>query len=285
MKTHGPRQARGFTLLELLISLSLGALLVSAVTSTYITVGRMMDSTRVRDNLTANMQVAMDFLSRDLTMTGYGIPRDNLPKFREWVHWPEQELTIPFSDDPTFIDGKKVLLVGAFERPAVLQASAKVDDSHLVVSSNAFSAFQADGRRLIFIGGKELARVTEIAGTTLRISTHHEVEEPLRYNHDRYAPIDLVQVITYRVTTFNGRPVLSRRDILDKNTPLPDTIVAFDIVDMETELDPTTREIKLTLHGRSSEPDQFQARRTGGKNPYRESSMTTTLFMRNPTSR
>ncbi len=63
---------QGFTLIELLITLPIAVVLLIAVIQTYVACGRLMDSQRIKNNLTGNVRTAMDYLTRDISMAGYG---------------------------------------------------------------------------------------------------------------------------------------------------------------------------------------------------------------------
>ncbi len=74
MPLRALRNSRGFTLLELLITAALMGIVITAITSLFL---EMQRNSRVQEELVEvqqNLRVAMDQLTRDITMAGYLIP-------------------------------------------------------------------------------------------------------------------------------------------------------------------------------------------------------------------
>ncbi len=64
---------RGFTLIELIISLSLGLIVIGAATSFAVTTLRTVGASEIRENVARNARFVALSLERDLQQTGVGI--------------------------------------------------------------------------------------------------------------------------------------------------------------------------------------------------------------------
>src|SRR5689334_17870044 len=77
-RNHSPAQ-RGFTLVELMITLVVLAVVVIVLTTVMLTAqrGKVQSSNRIESSQAA--RIALDMMARDLRSAGYGVDRDASP--------------------------------------------------------------------------------------------------------------------------------------------------------------------------------------------------------------
>lgn len=271
----------GFTLIELLITIPLAVVLLLAVIQTYIACGRLMDSQRIKNNLAGSVRTGMDYLTRDISMAGYGL-RDCQETLAQWITWVGNvtNVFIIRNNDTT---PDRVTVAGAYARVSSLAEAAGAGAAAIRVPSNTLSSFNTTNKCLIYIGRSELARITAIAGNTLSISTKPTTAGGLCWSYPSNAPIELVQVITYSVTNQVRSNYLIRSDAAVPSvyygSYVPwDNILATDISDLQ--LSKTNMNVYITLKGTSAEVDRNYIDPVLHDN-YRRINLSAEVFMRN----
>ena len=272
---------QGFTLIELLITLPIAVVLLIAVIQTYVACGRLMDSQRIRNNLTGNVRTGMDYLIRDISMAGYGF-KDCKSALSQWITW------IPSFTNALIIkhtagQPDRVTLAGAFSRVTVLSEPVSAGAASIRVPSNVVFNFNTTNRHLIYIGRSELARITGISGNTLNISTKPVGAAGLSGAYPSNAPVELIQVISYSVTNYAENNYLIRSDTarptLYFGYAVPwDNILAMDVCDMQ--LSKSNQNVYITVKGISPEPDRNYHDPVTGDNR-RRITLSGEVYMRN----
>ena len=258
MRSRAGKQA-GFTLIELLITIPLAVVLMLAVIQTYIACARLIDSQRIRNNLAANVRTGMDYLTRDVSMAGYGLSAAQ-SALSQWLTWAPQCTNAVTVKNAGGTTPDMLWVAGAFERVSYLSEPVAAGAGVIRVPSNTIHHFNTSDKGLIYIGRGELARITGIAGNTLSISTQPSgAFAGLAWAHPSNAPVELVQVIAYSVTNNARNNYLIRSDPADPpmyyGSQVPwDNILAMDISNLQVAR--TNNNVYVTLSGQSAEADR-----------------------------
>lgn len=273
----------GFTLIELLITIPLAVVLMLAVIQTYVACARLIDSQRIRNNLAANVRIGMDYLTRDISMAGYGLSAVS-STLAQWLTWVPQCTNAVTIRNGSGANADVVVLAGAFERVSCLSEPASAGAGVIRVPSNTTYRFNTSNKSVIYIGRGELARITAIAGNTLSISTRPSGSYAgLAWSYPSNAPIELVQVITYSVTNNTKNGYLIRSDpavpSLYYGYYVPwDNALAVDISNLQVAR--TNNRVFVTLSGQSGEVDRNYHDPVTGDS-FRRMTLSSEVFMRN----
>lgn len=277
------RSKRGFTLVELLISMPLALLIMGSVLTTFLQCKRIMQSQRIRSNLDANLRTTMNYLIHDLAMANYGLTGVSSNELPQWINWTTTALT----QNPQITPGygstsDKISVAAAYERIGMLDAAATSGATVVYVPTNLVSKFDTGSRSVVFIGRCELARIISMYGNQLTISTDPVSSKGLLYDHGTNSPIEMVKVYTYEVQNFYGdydsNYYVRRIDEADSTSDWWRHLLATDICDIQ--ISQSGERITVTLGAQSKEVDFIYGQKhTNDVN--RKQYMTSEIFMRN----
>jgi hypothetical protein len=258
------RAISGLSLVELLIAMLLGSIVVlglynflSSQTRTYTVqdeIGEMQQ----------NLRVAMEKVSRDLQMSGFGKPY--------WADISAVNLgsTPPFSVKIT--GGSTIEIVGCLDPAgASLSSAATANSTSLALHSGGGAKFNTSTKADISIEGRENVRITSISGNTLTIDRDPGTggNEGVLYSYPADSKVYLVHYTTYTVDTSSNPPTL----VMDEHQGSGNQPIATNISAMSASISGDI--VTLTMTGRTRNPD-----RTTGK--YGTSQLTNEIRLRNP---
>jgi len=287
---HQDGSLGGFTLTELMVAVSLTGLLVAGALNIFIQQRTALKSNHIISEMRQNVRTAIDMVSRDTRMAGYGL-EVNDADLSDWVDW-----AVDISGSPVTMDSNpKVVqdangttdglwIAAAFEDPvAELSAESLSGTNTLTLGSGEGDAFNTTDKKLIFIGKVETARITGIAGDVLTISTHATTARGLQYDHPANTVIELVKVRSYEWATevidYPYQPYLTRDDsIAGTFTYYWQRMIANGISDFQ--ITESGDRIDIAIDGKASVKDNSHLNGDGGTK-YRKLSMNSSVMLRN----
>ncbi len=264
----------GFTLVELLIAMTIGLIILAALSSTFLMQRKIYDVQEQIVEMVQTARAAMDMMTRETRMAGYGVPTSDLSTWIDWVASP----TPTINANPTIEEGGSdpdiIHIVGCFDSPASLSASASSGTTSLTLQDAAEAGkFNTNEKKLISIDGLENAIITGISGNTLTIDTNLVAtgNQGLSRNYAVGTPIYLVKVIGYSIVVENNIPILKRNE----NTGGGRQPLAENIQDLQ--ISQSGNSINVSLTARTSEPDGDYSANSG----YRIHTLTSFITPRN----
>jgi hypothetical protein len=279
--SRSKRTRAGFTLVELMIAAVISMIIAGAVLTSYVQFQRGMETQRFLSEIQQNIRVGLEFISRDLSMAGYGFKDINpvhIPLWINWAYLPEN----PYIEDGLNGGADRITMAGAYERVSELAAAAS-NTTEITVALGTGGDFNTTTKSVIYIGRNELARIVAVAGDTLTISTApDQIGEPLKYDYPAGTPIELVKVYTYSVyrpgADSDEPPYLRREDYAEDYDYWFNQVITSGIDDLQMERSGPL--VKVALRGRSLSVDTA-LNDPGLEDQYRRLSMTNKVFIRN----
>ena len=248
------RAAGGFSMVELLFSLAISALLLAGAVSMFVFQQKSFSAQQAGSELDQNLRFGMDRLVGHLRSAGCGIPC-SAAQMAPWVTGATNFTTNPQVIRDAAGGSDRVTVAGAFgPADAYLALSAASGSRDLRVRTGQGARFAPAHRRLIVVDRVELARITAVAGDLLTISAAAGATQGLAYAHAVGAPVDLVEVVTYSCGTnaADGVPCLLR-DEHDATASAEACVLATGIDHLEVEGSGSV--YRVMLAGRSEAPD------------------------------
>jgi prepilin-type N-terminal cleavage/methylation domain-containing protein len=277
------RKEAGFTLVELLVALAITLVVVASLSSTFVLQRKTYDTQQQINEMVQNARAAMDMMSSEMMMTGYGVTSTALST---WLNWAG----VTFGNDPVIIqDGSGALgsdiiyVAGCFDGAAtILDADASPGDTTIDVDDA--SDFNTTTKSNICINGIERAVVTAVSGDTLTIDTDPGTtgNQGLSGDYDVSATtvnICVVKVISYSIvqeTDGSGNTVYTLKR--NENLGAGRQPLAENIIDMQVTQVPSTGTIlgleinPLTAQTDKVDPDYSP---NSGRRTYRLRSVVT----------
>ena len=188
-------------------------------------------------------RAAMDMITREMRMAGYGAPTSDLSTWVDWV--------TSINANPTIEEGgsdpDKIHIVGCFDSvKASLSASALKGSTSLTLqSSTEAGKFNLNEKKLISIDGLENVIITDISTNTLSIN------QGLRRDYGVGTPLYLVKVITYSIVEENNTVILKRNE----NTGGGSQPLAENIEDLQIAQSGDSFIISITARTSKVDPD------------------------------
>ncbi|NCC53003.1 MAG: prepilin-type N-terminal cleavage/methylation domain-containing protein [Spartobacteria bacterium] len=271
----------GFTLVEVMVASAIALVVVSALMTTLVQFQQHMESQRFIAEVQQNMRVGLTYMTRDISMAGYGLKDVRPQDLSRWINWGPA-----ITDNPTVMEGDtgadQITIAGAFERPGSL-AHAASNTSVIVLNGTDTDKFDTGAKSLIFIGRCELARILNIMGNTMTITTDiDDYSQGLKHSYPVGTPVELVQIVTYSIdimdTGENQPPFLKREDHTGETAYWFQQVVTTGIEDLQMEENNDL--VKVVMRGRSLEVDTAYTSEDFGDN-YRRMTMTNLVYVRN----
>ena len=263
------KKQKGFTLVELLVTLAVILIVVASLSSTFVLQRKTYDTQQQINEMVQNARAAMDLMSSEIMLTGYGVTSTALSI---WLNWAG----VTFGTDPVLIeDGAGALgsdiihVAGCFDGAATfLDANASSGDTTIDVDDG--SKFNTTTKSNICINGIERAVVTGVSGDTLTIDTDPGTtgNQGLSENYDVSAitvNICVVKIISYSIvqeTDGSGNTVYTLKR--NENLGAGRQPLAENIIDMQITQVPSTGAIlgveinPLTAQTDKPDPDYSQ---------------------------
>lgn len=274
------KKQKGFTLVELLVTLAIMLIVVASLASIFVFQRKTYDTQQQTNEMVQNARAAMDLMTSEMVMTGYGVTTEDLPTWLNWV------TGVTFGTDPVLIeDGAGALgsdiihIAGCFDGTVTtLAANASSGGTTITVTDG--SDFNTTTKSNICINGIERAVVSGVSGNTLTIDTDPVTtgDQALAGDYDVSAMtvnVCVVKIISYSIVLDpDGTYVLKRNENLGAGRqPL-----AENIIDMQITQVPSTGAIlgvainPLTAQADKPDPDYSQ---NSGYRTYRLRSVVT----------
>ncbi|EFK05950.1 prepilin-type N-terminal cleavage/methylation domain protein [delta proteobacterium NaphS2] len=252
---------RGFTLVELLVTLAILLIVVAALSSTFTFQQKTYDAQQQVSEMIQNGRAAMDLMTGEIMMSGYGVATKHLP-LSNWITWVSG---VTFGNDPIVIEdgagalGSDILHVaGCLDGPVTTLAADAPKGATSITVDSAADINANDDKSNICINGLESAIVTAISGNTLTIDTDPSASGNQglsnSFTHDdasgnHIVEICVVKVISYEIVQDDdGSYTLKRDENLDAGRqPMAENIVDMQITQvpasgdiMGVEINPLT---------------------------------------------
>ncbi len=265
---------KGITLIELLVALVISSILVAALYRTFI---RQQKTYMIQDqvvDMQQNVRVAIDRMSRELRMAGYGgnilTVFVNVNGFSNIITPVDNANNIGNNDD-------KITIILA-DQVGVLNSNA-LKGSTTVSVSGADELFNTVKKKYLNLNGQNNYVVSSVSGSTITLTT------ALAEDHLANEPVNLVKAITYGLGLSDDIPVLQR----DENTgggaqPLVENIENLQLIYKDgnypegvpaTPLDIRRIELIVTARTSMSDPEY------GSGGGYRTRVLTSSIKVRN----
>jgi prepilin-type N-terminal cleavage/methylation domain-containing protein len=194
------KKTAGFTLVELLVSLTVFSLVMAGASTFYVVQSSVRLSEQLGLTMDANLRLAVDTITFSLRNTGYGAPTGS---FASWIPWVAGLTANPMITAGANAATPDTVSVASCTSQPVAHLAAGAVAGATTLTLDSAASLNAINRRLIFINDNELALIQSIAGNVISIDTNPVVVGPQGVSR-AYAiatPICRVDVVTYSVDT------------------------------------------------------------------------------------
>ncbi len=256
------RAISGLSLVELLVAVVLGSIVIVALYNLLITQRRTYAVQDEIGEVQQNLRVAMEKISRDLQMAGFGKP------FWATIGGVNLGLQPPFSVRIT--GGDVIEIVGCLTPAAArLSSAVNANSANLTLQAGEGAKFNTTTKADISIEGRENARIVSISGNTLTADRDPGAGgvEGVLYSYPAGSKLYLVHYVTYSVNSSSN--IL----VVDEHQGSGNQPIAMNISSMSASR--SGNFITVTLTGKTRNPD-----RTTGQ--YGTSQLTNKIRLRNP---
>ena len=166
---------KGFTLIELMVSIVLSFILIGAVYGTFTS---QQKAYTVQDQVAEaqqNARMAMNMLVRDTRMAGYGMPDGGITLYKTTY-----SNAIHITKEDKYQSFDSITLVGAFGAPSgYLDRTLSPGSTELYMrSSEEAGVFDSEDNRYIFIGGIDRLEVLSVSGNKITLNGNTNVRYP-----------------------------------------------------------------------------------------------------------
>lgn len=258
MQNSTENSERGFTLIELLIAMAIALVVITSISSAFISQRKTYAIQEQIAEMTQNGRAAMAMMSSEIRMTGYGAPTSDLSTWIDWV------TGVTMDSNPKIEDGGSdpdiIHIAACFDGSVVtLSAAASEGDTSLSVSDG--SEFNTTKKKVIRIGDLENAVVMGISSDTLTIDTDPTTagNQGLENDYESGDSVCIVKVISYSIVeeTEDSKTVytLKRNENLGAGRqPLAENIIDLQITQVGNTIDINP----LTAQTDKRDPDYSQ---------------------------
>lgn len=270
---------------EAMVSLFIFTLAMAAALWIFIALNRTYQVQKQFNDMQQNLFSCVDAIVRDARMPGYGFDI-RYGTAADWIDWvPGVTGTVHITDGGGPSNPDALSVVAALEAPVGSLTQPTARGATLIsVSSNALFALDNTVRKVIYVGKTETARIVNMSGNMLTISTHPtRTGHGLRYAYPAGSPVERVDVVTYACypassNVFN-RPYLARSDNQGIITNEILTVTGLDIDDFQ--LSARASGVSVSLRARTRYPDRYYTHPVEGDH-YRRKELTAIIEARNP---
>ena len=188
-------EQKGFTLVELMVVMVIFLFIVAGVFTAYLSQHHASVIQSQVTDMQQNARVAMDFLSKDIRMGGFGKPAGSVNGFSD-------SITPAINNDATsgnnILNGTdQITVVTGYRQESTLQSAASVDSTSITLVANA-DQFNTTTKRYVCIEG--IGPIDNYQVTSVNTSTNTLTVSPaLHRAYQLGAPVLLVKAITYSV--------------------------------------------------------------------------------------
>jgi prepilin-type N-terminal cleavage/methylation domain-containing protein len=257
------RAISGLSLIELLVAMLLSSIVMLGLYNILISQNRTYTVQDEIGEMQQNLRVAMERISRDLQMSGFGKPW--------WATISGVNLGSPPPFSVRITGGNSIEIVGCLDPAAAsLNTAVAANSTSLVLRSGEGAKFNTTTKADISIEGRENARIIAISGNKLTIDRSPGTggNEGVLYSYPANSKVYLVHYTTYTVDTSSNPPTL----VMDEHQGSGNQSVATNISAMSANI--SANFVKVTLTGRTRSID-----RTTGQ--YGTAQLTNEIHLRN----
>ena len=262
---------QGFTLIELLVAMAVALVIIAALSSAFIIQRKTYKAQEQIAEMTQNARAAIDMMTREIRLTGYGTPGSATSNLSSWITWVSG---ITFSSGPLVIQngsgalGSDIIHIAAcFDGPkGSLSASVSAGPASTSISLklDEGSKFNLTTKKLINIGDIENAIVTGISGDTLTVDTDPNTggNQGLKRDHQANESLSIVKVISYGIVQETVGSKVKYTLKRNENLGAGRQPVAENFVNLQITLVAKTIEIN-PLRARTENPDPNYSQNNG----------------------
>jgi prepilin-type N-terminal cleavage/methylation domain-containing protein len=277
-------KGKGVTLIELLIALSISAILIAGIYRAFIQQQKTYTTQEQVADMQQNVRVSINRLMREIRMAGFGNVQDVLP-----VTFQGGTRTYPNIVNPDLPNAGEFTIVSAIGGSASLTAQpgdwvggVQLLSNQIQVSSiTEFDITKNIDRRYISIGGLESHVITAIPDVPNRVLTLNTDVNRL-YKTDGTTLVFAIRAISYQIfIDALGRPILRRDENIGGGfQPVADNIevIEFRNPDGSTPLNPNSLSMQVAVTARTERPDPDLQKAGDG---YRRRQFNSLILQRN----
>jgi prepilin-type N-terminal cleavage/methylation domain-containing protein len=268
---------RGFTLLELMIALAVGAIMIGAVFTAFIYQNKAFLVEESKTEMYQNVRAALELVVSDLRMAGYGAPKTNMATWYDWT---------TFTANPTVVQGATpadpdtITFASVLEpswRAASLVGNEAAGQNQLGLGVGEGAGFNNTDQSVILINGIENAKVRSVNADVLRIDSDPTAGAPndgIFNDHGAGSEVGLVKLVTY---SLQGETLMRDENLGDGPQPVASDIEDFQI---QQTAGANGNRITVTLTAKTFRPDASYTHPTEGDN-FRRVTVSADVEMRN----
>jgi len=278
MNYYNKNNECGFSLLEMLIAMTIGLIILTALSSTFLIQRTAYDAQEQIVDMVQNARVAMDMMTREIRMAGHGAPTSDLSTWIDWV------ASTTIDDNPVIEEGESdsdiIHIAGCFDSArASLQNSVSSGATSLTLDQSTTETgneFDTVDEKVICINGMENAIITGISGSILTIDTDPVTggNQGLSRGYGAGDSIYLVKVITYSIVEEDNTLILKRNE----NTGAGRQPLSENIDDLQISQPDNSINISLTARTAKLDPEYTHPTH---KDHYRRYTLTSVITPRN----
>ena len=272
MDYYERKKESGFTIVELLIAMTIGLIILTALSSTFLMQRKAYDVQEQIVEMVQTARAAMDMMSREIRMAGCGDPD------LSWIDWVTINTNPEIVQGSSAVDPDIISIAGCFDSPRASLSANVVSGTPSLILQNITEAgkFNVNEKKFISINGLENAIIISISGDTLTIDTNTATagNQGLSGDYGVDTPIYLVKVITYSIVEENNTLILKRNE----NTGAGNQPLAENIENLQ--ISQSGKSINVSLTARTSKPDPDYTDPTYGDH-YRKYILTSVITPRN----
>jgi prepilin-type N-terminal cleavage/methylation domain-containing protein len=236
----------GFTLIEIMIALAIAGILLVSIYNLYISQSRTYTVQEQVSEMQQNARVAMNIISRDIRMAGFGQPSWTTINGTSGITYKGINVTDGGTGNPDTLT-----VVGCIDPPpGKLGSAAAVGSTTITLqSSDEADKFNTTTKSDIFIGELENAKVTGVSGAVLTIDTN-PVQTGNQGTTNAF-PVGTNVYLVKRVTYTIESTSLKRNE----NTGSGNDEIAVNVEDLQATYTKPVVNLSITARTRNKDPN------------------------------
>ncbi|MCF8040027.1 MAG: prepilin-type N-terminal cleavage/methylation domain-containing protein [Desulfohalobiaceae bacterium] len=256
---------KGFTLTELLIAMTISLLILASLGTIFLSQLKTYNVQEQLIEMTQNARAAMDFMSREIRMAGYGVPKSNLSCWIDWVAGVTMSKAVTIEDGSGASGSDIIHIAACFDGPAsTLSSAVSAGSTTLQVQSGHGGEFNLNLKKVISLNGLENALITNISSDTLTIDTDPNTtgNQGLKNSYQNGTTLSIAKVISYSIVseTENSRTVYTLKR--NENLGAGRQPLAENIIDLDASMSGNTIEIN-PVEAQTEKPDPDYSQNNG----------------------
>jgi prepilin-type N-terminal cleavage/methylation domain-containing protein len=274
---------KGVTLIELLIALSISAILIAGIYRAFINQQKTYATQEQVADMQQNVRVAVNRMMREIRMAGFGNVQDVLPVTflgtRTYSNIVNPDL--PNAGELTIVSaiGGSANLTA---QPGDIVGAGALLSNQIQVSSIAeFDITTNNNRKYISIGGLESHVITAIDVPNKVLTLNTDVSRLYKIVPIGSTLVYAIRAISYQIDNSSGRPILRRDENIGGGfQPLADNIEAIEFrnPDGSKPLNPNSTSMQVGVTARTERPDPDLQKAGDG---YRRRQFNSLILQRN----